>query len=113
MLMYGGSCSVSCLTAKLGMSVSAVSHLAQRLVEMGYVTRVEDPDDRRQKTLSLAAPGKKLVERLMKARFLEMRASVEHLSTALQRDLKPVLERVVTEMSVKASERQASIGEKP
>jgi DNA-binding MarR family transcriptional regulator len=105
MLMYEGSCSVSTLTKKLGMSVSAVSHLAQRLVEMGFVAREEDPHDRRQKTLSLAPAGKKLVERLMKARFKEMRGSVEHLSAPLKRELKNVLERIVTEMGAQASKQ--------
>lgn len=104
LLMYDGSCSISSLTKKLGMSVSAVSHMAQRLVEMRYVARAEDPTDRRQKTVSLAPHGRKLVERLMKARFREMRGSVEHLSAPLQRELKGVLERVVTEMSALASQ---------
>jgi DNA-binding MarR family transcriptional regulator len=113
MLMYEGSCSVSTLTKKLGMSVSAVSHLAQRLVEMGFVEREEDPHDRRQKTLSLAPAGKKLVERMMKARFKEMRGSVEHLSAPLKRELKNVLERIVTEMSAQASKPESRSDRKP
>src|SRR3954467_10492077 len=48
-LMFEGPCSVTQLTERLGLSVSATSHLVQRLVEQGYARRYEDEADRRSK----------------------------------------------------------------
>ncbi|MFO1217871.1 MAG: MarR family transcriptional regulator [Burkholderiaceae bacterium] len=45
---------------------NAASRLVHRLVEVGYVTRVEDPQDRRQKRVELTAAGKALPEGLNK-----------------------------------------------
>jgi DNA-binding MarR family transcriptional regulator len=98
-LMFEGPSSVSHLTDRLGLSVSATSHLVQRLVEEGAVARVEDPADRRQKKVSLTASGRKVVERLMKQRMAEFKGSVQILSPALREDLIAVMQRVVMEMT--------------
>src|SRR5687767_4504545 len=67
-LMFEGAMAVSALTDKLELSVSATSHLVQRLVEAGLVKRAEHETDRRQKLVSLSDAGKKVVEDMMKAR---------------------------------------------
>jgi DNA-binding MarR family transcriptional regulator len=97
-LFFEGPQSITDLTEKLGLSTSATSHLVQRLFEQGIVLREEDPADRRQKRISLSPSGKKLVERLMKARHREMRASVETLSPETREMLLRVLDRVVMEL---------------
>ncbi len=112
-LMFEGPCSISQLTELLRLSVSATSHLVQRLVEAGYVRRFEDETDRRSKLVSLTADGKKLVERMMKTRLEELKASAAHLSSALRGELKPVLERVVEELSWKAGEAWARRAQPP
>src|SRR5207248_2564535 len=92
------------LTEALGLSLSATSHLVQRLVEQELVTRVEDEADRRQKVIALTPAGKKMVEKMMQNRLDEMRASVRHLSDTVRSELVPVLKHVVEELSHTAAE---------
>lgn len=106
-LMFEGPCSITQLTERLGLSASATSHLVQRLVEQGVARRFEDETDRRSKLVSVTPEGKKFVERMMKARLEELKVSVSHLSSALRHELKPLLERVVDELSWKTGEQWA------
>lgn len=105
-LMFEGAMAVSALTDKLDLSVSAVSHLVQRLVEARLVKREEHDTDRRQKVVSLSDEGRALVERLMKARLKEFRASVEHVKPELRTELKAVLEKIVDDLSWRSAELQ-------
>lgn len=106
-LMFEGAMAVSALTDKLSLSISAVSHLVQRLVEARLVKRAESDTDRRQKVVSLSDEGRALMERLLKARLKEFRASVEHLRPELRRELKAVLEKVVDDLAWRSAEMQA------
>jgi DNA-binding MarR family transcriptional regulator len=98
-LMFEGPLSVTTLTERIGLSLSATSHLVQRLVEQGLVTRVEDEKDRRQKVIELTPAGRKKVEDMMKHRLDELRSSVRHLSDTVRSELMPVLHHVVEELS--------------
>lgn len=51
----------SALADRMGMTRGAISKLADRLVEKGLVSRVDDPDDRRAQSLSLTAGGRQKV----------------------------------------------------
>src|SRR5688572_5453335 len=75
-LTFEGPTSVTTLTERLDLSLSATSHLVQRLVEAGLVRREEHSEDRRQKVLTLTPAGRRFVEQMMKARLTEFRASV-------------------------------------
>ncbi len=97
-LMTQGHASVSQLTDRLNMSVSAVSHLVQRLVDMGFVSRTEDETDRRQKNVALSRQGRSMIEKLMQQRFRHMRGSVEHLDDQLKTRLRAVLLDIVDAM---------------
>jgi DNA-binding MarR family transcriptional regulator len=103
-LRYEGALSVTTLTERLGLSLSATSHLVQRLVEQGLVTRIEDASDRRQKVIELTPAGKKMVEKMMQSRLDELRTSVRHLSDTVRSELAPVLRHVVDELSTTAAE---------
>lgn len=61
-------CGVSDIGADLGVSSAAASQMLDRLVQQGLVERIEDPDDRRGKRLSLTEKGMKLVQEGMYAR---------------------------------------------
>lgn len=107
-LMFEGPKSVSDLGAVLGLSMSATSSLVQRLVEQGLVSRTEDAADRRQKVVDLAAAGRKLVERLLRARQRELRAGLEHIGPETRVDLQRVLRRIVEELSERAGEQHGA-----
>ena len=97
-LLFEGAMAVTTLTEKLALSLSATSHLVQRLVEAELVTRVEHDSDRRQKVLSLSPKGHELMDTMMKARLKEFRSSVEHLKPQLRRELKDVLQKIVDDL---------------
>ncbi|MSQ03327.1 MAG: MarR family transcriptional regulator [Myxococcales bacterium] len=60
----------------LNLSASATSHLVDRLVERGFVTRDEDTTDRRQKNVAITAAGLDIVQRSSAARRQQIGAGV-------------------------------------
>ncbi len=62
-LHYGGACGVSEIGEHTGISNAAASQMVDRLFQMGLIERVESPDDRRAKQLTLTTKGHELVER--------------------------------------------------
>jgi DNA-binding MarR family transcriptional regulator len=107
-LNFEGPRSVSQLTEALGLSMSATSHLVQRLLEQEYVTREEHPGDRRQKRVAIAPGGKKVVEKMIRMRQREMRVVSEALSPQLRKRLSGVLGDVIEELSRAAGPGPAS-----
>ncbi|AFD24604.1 MarR family winged helix-turn-helix transcriptional regulator [Deinococcus gobiensis] len=59
-----GTQNVSALARSVGLTLSATSHLLERLVQHGLVVRSEDPDNRRQKRIALSDQGQGLLGRL-------------------------------------------------
>lgn len=57
-----GDLTPSALAAKLGRSPSATSRLLDGLVQKGWVTRTEDPADRRRKRVALAPDGRAFIQ---------------------------------------------------
>lgn len=62
-LYHRGRCGMSDLTERMGVSPAGLSQLTDRLVQSGFLTRSEDPDDRRAKQIELTAAGRALVEK--------------------------------------------------
>ncbi|MCS7011955.1 MAG: MarR family transcriptional regulator [Anaerolineales bacterium] len=67
-LMHGEQFGVSDIAAQLGITNAAVSQAVDRLVQMGFVERREDPSDRRAKRLTLTAKGQALIQQSIEAR---------------------------------------------
>lgn len=61
-LQYRGQCDVSDASTHLGITKAAGSQMVDKLVEQGYLIRLEDPNDRRHKVLSLSNAGKQLLQ---------------------------------------------------
>jgi DNA-binding MarR family transcriptional regulator len=98
-LAFEGAQTMSRVAASLGLSASATSHLLQRLVELGFVQRDEDPADRRQRLFAITPGGSAAVDELMQARLAELAASVTPLSLATRDRLGLVLRDVVAELA--------------
>ena len=97
MLFDADSLSPTALAASLGMTMGAITKLADRLIENGLVKRKANRDDKRAQTLALTPKGRALVPRLARladendAEFfgaLEARDRKE-----LERILKGIVER--------------------
>jgi len=67
-LMHGGNSGVSEIGDQLGVTNAAASQSVDRLVQMGMIERMEDPEDRRAKRLTLTQKGKALIEKGIEAR---------------------------------------------
>lgn len=59
-----GTQNVSALARSVNLTLSATSHLLERLVRHGLIVRREDPDNRRQKQIALTEQGQGLLNRL-------------------------------------------------
>jgi DNA-binding MarR family transcriptional regulator len=73
---------MSALAAELGVGLSAVSGLVDRLVAVGYLERREEPSDRRQQLVSLTAAGADALDRLRELRAELMRRLMAGLDAA-------------------------------
>jgi len=71
-LRHHGTASISDISTYLNLSLAATSQLVERLVVHAYVSRTEDPDDRRLKRVMLAEAGAAMVEEVRQARVEEV-----------------------------------------
>jgi DNA-binding MarR family transcriptional regulator len=83
-IRHEGTCGVSDLGDHLGVTSAAASQMIDRLVQMGYLTRGEDPLDRRVKSLRLTESGKALIGEAIDARRRWMEALTEVFTSAQQ-----------------------------
>ena len=67
-LHYQHSCGVSDISERMDISPAAASQLVEKLVQSGLLERIEDPNDRRAKLLSLSPRGRALIESGLEAR---------------------------------------------
>ncbi len=63
-----GSNNVSDVGDALGISIAAASQMLERLVQLGLVTRTEDPQDRRVKNLVVTEKGRRVMRESNEAR---------------------------------------------
>ncbi len=89
--------SIKALGDRLGLSLPAVSRAADGLVKREFVTREEDPGDRRSKLLALTRKGRRTHDQLYALRVAGIREFVEQLDPderdALAAGLAPIAER--------------------
>jgi DNA-binding MarR family transcriptional regulator len=68
-LHYRGACGMSKVSEGFDITPAAASQLVDKLVQSGLVQRVEDPDDRRAKLLSLSDKGRGLIQQGIEERY--------------------------------------------
>lgn len=90
-LHRGKECGVSEIAVYLGITNAAASQMVERLVKAGFLYRMEDPLDRRVKTLSLSPAGRDLVERSVDARKCWMESLTQELSSDEQKNIAQAL----------------------
>jgi DNA-binding MarR family transcriptional regulator len=74
LLGASGELHMSELVTRLGVSLSTISGLVDRVVDHGLVTRREDPADRRQVLVGLTAEGSHFIDRFRELNAGQMRA---------------------------------------
>ena len=96
LLGASGDMHMSDLVARLGVSLSTVSGLVDRIVDQGLASRHDDPADRRQVVVALTEQGTAFLDRFRDLNAVQMRAllglvdddelaSVRHALAALAR----------------------------
>jgi DNA-binding MarR family transcriptional regulator len=80
LLAVGGERRMSDLAPQLGISLSTLSSLVERLVEADLAQRGEDPRDRRSVLVSLTSEGRALLDRFQELGGEQLRELLSHLS---------------------------------
>jgi DNA-binding MarR family transcriptional regulator len=86
---------INVIADQLDLSMSATSSLIQRLVEGGLVHRVENPEDRREKAVSLTRAGTVLIEKIAAERSRALARGLDAVPDPLRNELLAVIGRVV------------------
>jgi DNA-binding MarR family transcriptional regulator len=84
----------------LGVSKSAVSQLAEPLIENGLLIRLADEKDRRIARLSISAKGSKLMKQLARQKMDGLRAAIGSLDKEEINDLRRLLEKAAASQGV-------------
>jgi DNA-binding MarR family transcriptional regulator len=84
---HGGPQAMSALSRELGVSLSAMTQIADRLERAGLVRRVAEGSDRRVRCLQLTERGEKIMRQREEARVRRMAAALEHLSPGARHEV--------------------------
>jgi len=104
-LHYRGACGISDISQRYEVTNAAASQMADKLVQLGYVARIEDPNDRRAKLLSLSAKGNKLIEQSIEERYRWVDQLSESLSAEQREKISDAL-GIMTEAAAKLDQTQ-------
>jgi DNA-binding MarR family transcriptional regulator len=84
-VLQAGPRTMTALSEELGLSVSAVTQIADRLERAGFVERVGEPDDRRVRNLQLTPEGAAMMRSRREVRVRRMAEALERLSPEMRR----------------------------
>jgi DNA-binding MarR family transcriptional regulator len=85
--LYDGALSMSQLSRRMGVSLSAMTQIADRLERAGLVTRVANGPDRRVRCLTLTASGRRAMRAREKARLAKLSAAFDRMNDKSRADL--------------------------
>ena len=102
-----GPQSVSSIADHLNLSRTATSHLVERLVRKRLVARQEDPNDRRQKRITLGDGGRDLIAEIHARSATSLKVLLERVPEAKRRALDHAMHDVVAELDVAPAEDPA------
>jgi DNA-binding MarR family transcriptional regulator len=94
------------IAERLQVSLASVSRAVDGLVRSRLVRRIEDPDDRRVRRLSITDKGRRLAGEIVAARLADLEAFAADLSPAQRRKLDAALEAVLDEEAMRAAVRE-------
>jgi len=102
-IRYEGPISTLRLMDDLRLSASATSHLVDRLVEKGWVTRRENLEDRRQKQLEITAPALQMLDEMAVQRAQEFQVAFRLVDPATRAHLVGAFENVIEQLKTGGS----------
>ncbi len=99
-----GDLHMSGIVARLGVSLSTVSGLVDRLVDHGLATRHDDPSDRRQVVVGLTSAGAQFIDHFRELNARQMRellAVLDDGDLSLLRDALAALVRAASRLATR------------
>lgn len=109
-ILRDGPRSMSSLSSELGISLSAITQIADRLERQGMVERVPDAQDRRVKSLRLTSLGMATMEKRRKRRAELISRALEQLPPTSRDEvisaLKTLLDAALKAQSSERGEHQ-------
>ena len=94
-LRHHNQCGISNISERMETTNAAASQLVDKLVQSGLLVRVEDPNDRRAKQVSLSPEGEKLIEQGIAKRYRWMENLESNLSDAEKVKIREALEILI------------------
>ena len=110
---FCGTVSLREIADKVCLSAPATSHMVDRLLTMGYVTRTENNVDRRQKKIALSTQGSKLHAQLREAQIARLSVLTRALSAELRCRLALIVEELILELASLPQQRCATQAGEP
>lgn len=101
---------MAALSGRLGVSLSTISGVVDRLVDQGMLTRRDDPADRRQVVIGITPTGAEHVERLRELNARQLRSLLTRIDTA---DLAVVERALVILVAATAPQPGGPVGAVP
>jgi DNA-binding MarR family transcriptional regulator len=102
---------MSAIVARLGVSLSTVSGLVDRLVDHGLATRHDDPLDRRQVVVGLTPAGTRFIDHFRELNARQMRellAVLDDGELSLVRDALAALDRAASRLEAPGASHPAT-----
>ena len=96
------------LPGRLGVSLSTVSGLVDRLVDHGFLVRRDDPADRRQVVVGVTDAGAQAIERFRELNVRQLHELLEHVDPAALQDVERGYAILVTAATSVAEASDAS-----
>lgn len=94
-IYHKGACGISDLADEMGVTSAAVSQMLEKLVQQGLAVRSEDPNDRRNKLVTLTAEGERIVRESMAARQGWLIRLAELLTPEEQQQVNAALQQLI------------------
>jgi DNA-binding MarR family transcriptional regulator len=106
-LHHHDQCSVSDLAEFLSVSDAAVSQMVDKLVDQGLILRLEDPQDRRGKLLSLSPEGDTIVQESIKSRHAWVTDLAKLFTQEQEMQVQPALLLLIQKIKQMETEKSA------
>ncbi|MDE2127509.1 MAG: MarR family transcriptional regulator [Armatimonadetes bacterium] len=94
-ILLHGPRPMNCISAELGISLSATTQIADRLERAGLVMRESEPDDRRVRLLALTEVGKEIMETRRAFRLNGAMQVLGRMTPEVRRSVLEAMERLM------------------
>ena len=94
------------IAERVQVSLASISRAVDGLVRKRLVSRVEDPEDRRVRRLTITDKGTRLAGEIVASRMADMEAFAASLTPAQRRKLNTALEALLDSQEIRAAAKQ-------